>query len=247
MGEPEDLLRWLNEGIRAASEAVNAIPPDPVLRPPPPGTVLLGLQAEAVAVVLDGHAASSATGGGPGPVLAEIGTYLLGQEQTSWRPSGGAFGGDAEFELRVVCLLTLLGAGNEDEAAELLRRVPDLADATEERRRSLARWVRGLYPGDIADQWVGQLEPDLLAHALYATVFGDDECFTARLVDPEPSPAQVTRALHGLVPGTATFPTLTPVAAPCSTPAHCAPSPRPLPPPSTRTTHEPPTRCSPST
>jgi tetratricopeptide (TPR) repeat protein len=58
-----------------------------------------------------------------------------------------------------------LGAVDETDAAGTLRaRVPDLSDATEERRRALATWVRGIYPGDDSSSvWTAGIQPDLLA------------------------------------------------------------------------------------
>ena len=141
----------------------------------------------------------------------EIGTYLLEQECRSWHAGADGRPVDLELARRTVSVLTLLGSTSEDEAAAVLRRVPDLEDANEERRRALARWVHRLYPSRLDGQWVGKLEPDLLAHALHAAVLGDAPHLAGLLVDPKPSAAQTARALHALIPGLAAFSQLAPV------------------------------------
>ncbi len=62
----------------------------------------------------------------------------VSDRETAFEQAAGAF---------AVAMGTLLGAQDEDETVELLLRVPDLQDASEERRRDLARWHHDLYPG----------------------------------------------------------------------------------------------------
>jgi tetratricopeptide (TPR) repeat protein len=74
---------------------------------------------------------------------------------------------------RVIALATLAGVGGseaETSAAQLLRLVPDLADASELTRRDLARWAHDLYPGPA---WWNPVEPDLIGEHLVATTYGD--------------------------------------------------------------------------
>lgn len=214
-GGAGDLLRWLNEGTRAVSDAIGAEVPRAAIHGPVPGTSMLAVQARACFRALGGSIGAVAPGAGDGArsVRAEIGEHLFDHERRYWGTSAGAAGAwDDALSRRAVCLLTLIGAGDEDEAGRVLRRVPDLADANEERRRAVARWVRSLYPGQVQGEWIGQLEPDLLALALHATEF-DDPAVAGRLTDPELTPREITRTLQALMPGLTTFPPLRPVAA----------------------------------
>jgi hypothetical protein len=211
IGSADDLLRWLNEGLAAVRQVADLPAKTPEQRGPAAGTSLLALQTQALDLALSERAAGQPVRGeGDQPYAASVGIALLEQEQRSWRPPSTELG-DPELARRAVCLLTVLGAAEEDEAAEVLRRVPDLQDATEERRRGLARWVRDLYPGEGDGQWVAVPEPDLLTHALCADVLAGDRRLPDRLVDPELPLLQVHRALQVLVPGTASFLSLGPV------------------------------------
>jgi tetratricopeptide (TPR) repeat protein len=211
IGSTDDLLRWLNEGLAAVRQVTGLPARTVVLHGPAAGTSLLALQAQVLDLALGDSANGQHVRSEDGqPYLASVGVALLQHEQRSWRLSGTE-AGDPEIARRAVCLLTVLGAADEDEAAEVLRRVPDLQDAAEERRRGLARWIRGLYPGEGDDQWVAVLEPDVLAHALCADVLGGDPRLQRRLADPQLPLPQVHRVLQVLVPGTALFPTLGPL------------------------------------
>ncbi len=132
--------------------------------------------------------------------LEEVGRYLLDHEVASWQLPAEVPVGDPSFTYRIISLLTLLGARDEDDAARALRRVPDLEDANEERRRSLARWVRQLYPGRSPGEWVAQLEPDLLGQALHAETFCRNPGSAARLTDPALTPRQIDRPRPRPVP-----------------------------------------------
>jgi Tetratricopeptide repeat len=103
---------------------------------------------------------------------AELLDVLIEREANYWRQSAAAHTavGDDALRRRVVALTTLAGPSDEAEAAELLRLIPDLADATEERRRGLARWADALYGG--GSQW-RPVEPDLVGEHLVATTWQD--------------------------------------------------------------------------
>jgi len=90
---------------------------------------------------------------------------LTGHEDRYWRSTSTTLGLDAALRGRIVATATLAGADTEDEARQMLQLLPDLADATAERRGQLARWVRDLYPGP---RWWNPLEPDLLGEHLVA-------------------------------------------------------------------------------
>jgi len=95
---------------------------------------------------------------------------LLMHERRYWRTSAADLFSDDVLPGRIVGLATLGGAGSEADAAAMLRLLPDLADATAERRMSLARWAHDLYTGP---SWWNPLEPDLLGERLVATAFTD--------------------------------------------------------------------------
>ncbi|MEV4534426.1 tetratricopeptide repeat protein [Asanoa sp. NPDC049518] len=56
---------------------------------------------------------------------------------------------------RCILALALRGAADEDAAVRVLRRIPDLSDAAEEKLRNVVRWVAHLYPDGV------RIKPDL--------------------------------------------------------------------------------------
>jgi len=69
-------------------------------------------------------------------------------------------------------LAALFGWENEVDLANLLTAVPDLADASSERRHALARWVMTFYAAyDPGQQEI--LQPDLLAERLIGLALVD--------------------------------------------------------------------------
>ena len=124
---------------------------------------------------------------------AELLDGLLDHEDRYWAEAAGAaeISAGRTLRRRVVALATLAGAGaNESEtaAAELLRLIPDLSEASEERRRELARWVRDLYPGTA---WWNPVEPDLVGEHLVATTYGDQAAVLAGVLTSRPPDALV--------------------------------------------------------
>jgi len=116
---------------------------------------------------------------------------LLRHEDRYWEATGPGAPEDRVLRRRVVALATLAGASSEADAADRLRLVPDLADASHERRRALARWADGLYRGPSA--FWDPLEPDLVAEHLVATTYHDlPEVLAGVLVD---RPDLVTRPI----------------------------------------------------
>jgi hypothetical protein len=89
---------------------------------------------------------------------------LLEHEARYWRRKAAAAGfpEDGALLKPVVAMAALLGAKDLAEAAELVARVPDLSDTSQERRRSWARWLYELYPAD-SEGRLGSLQPNLLA------------------------------------------------------------------------------------
>ena len=99
-------------------------------------------------------------------------TELAGHEDRHWQAAAQSEDLDVGRELRqrVVALATLAGADTEQEAVQLLQLLPDLTAVDTERLHGLARWARGLYPGQ---RWWNPLEPDLLGEYLVATHLTD--------------------------------------------------------------------------
>ena len=93
---------------------------------------------------------------------------LVHHEDRYWAATDGA-PADVMLRRRVVAFATLAGASSEDDAAERVRLVPDLVDATHERRRSLARWANDIYPGRYS--WWNPVDPDIVAEHLVATTY----------------------------------------------------------------------------
>lgn len=88
----------------------------------------------------------------------------LEHEARYWRRKAAVAGlpEDGALLKPVVAVAALLGAKDLAEAAELVARVPDLSDTSQERRRSWARWLYELYPAD-SEGRLGSLQPNLLA------------------------------------------------------------------------------------
>jgi tetratricopeptide (TPR) repeat protein len=143
---------------------------DPPLVPPDPPDVLdQAVFNSPLLVVIAAYLAVHGDAAVPSTRAALLGE-VLAHEQRYWRASAGDLFSDEVLPRRVVGLATLAGAESEAAATELLRLVPDLADATAERRASLARWAHGLYPGP---KWWNPLEPDLVGERLVADTFTD--------------------------------------------------------------------------
>ena len=66
----------------------------------------------------------------------------------------------AEVQGRAVAALALLGADSDAEAAEIVRRVPELRDAPAERLAAVVSWVAALYPGGPGA--APRIRPDLI-------------------------------------------------------------------------------------
>jgi len=100
---------------------------------------------------------------------------LLDHEARYWRRTAARAGlpEDGALLKPAVAAAALLGADNLTEAANLLERVPDLADTSQGQRRAWARWLYGLYPADREGR-LGSLQPDLLAETHVVEQLADD-------------------------------------------------------------------------
>ena len=135
--------------------------------PTPPDTLADPIFANPLSVVIAAYLAVHAEPDLPNRP-ADLFNELVAHEDHYWQASAGNLDSDRTLRQRVVALVTLTAAASESEAAELLRLLPDLEDATAERRGRLARWARDLYPGP---RWWNPLEPDRVGEHLVATCF----------------------------------------------------------------------------
>ncbi|MDY7104816.1 MAG: tetratricopeptide repeat protein, partial [Actinomycetota bacterium] len=135
----------------------------------------------ALAVLM--RASLAAAGEGSGLSGLRLLDALVEHESRYW---AGLDGSD-ELKRRVVATATLFGAESEDEATDLLRLVPGLADATGERRRELALACHRLYH-QAGGAWLGGIEPDRVGEHLVATALVDrPEVLTAALGTDRPT------------------------------------------------------------
>ena len=130
--------------------------------------------------VLDLHAAAlvavlqSAGAGGPVSVSVRgVLDELLGHEERFWQGTAqrlgllaGAGGMTVAVLRQVVAAGALLGAASQDQAVELLGRVPGAVASVK-----VACWLRDLYPpgtgpAEAGVEWLGELRPDRLAEHL---------------------------------------------------------------------------------
>ena len=168
--------------FRAAGGAFAARADPPVASvPEPPAVLARAVFANPLLVVIAAYVAVHADRAVPS-TRTELLDELEAHEDRYWQTTATAGGLDTDEALRqrTVALTTLAGAASEGEAAELLRLLPDLADASAERRGRLARWAHQLYPGP---KWWNPLEPDLVGEHLVATCFSEHPRVLAGVLD----------------------------------------------------------------
>ena len=119
---------------------------------------------------------------------------LLAHERRYWATTSETAGLRTHLVLnqRVVALATLAGAASESEALELMRLMPELADASAKYRARLARWVQNLYP--VGTGFWNPLEPAILAEHLVAAALSDQPALLAGVLHRE-SPRAVVQPL----------------------------------------------------
>jgi tetratricopeptide (TPR) repeat protein len=137
------------------------VPPDVKFQLPDSRVPVLVLHTAALVAVL--RSAAKSSNALPVVVTEGLADELLNHEARYWRRTAESAGLPDEGALLkpIVAAAVLLGADNQEEAADLVARVPELADASVAVRYKWARWLYGLYPG--ADGKLGSLQPDLLA------------------------------------------------------------------------------------
>ncbi|QXJ25831.1 tetratricopeptide repeat protein [Actinomadura graeca] len=169
LGGTGDLVRWYGEAVRAfaADRDAPAPPVSATVAPVRAGQTLMQMLAEALTAVL--RAAPAAA---PSPVPSaeptpadEVARVLFEHEARWWRATAelrrwGLTDVTDVLLARLMVALVLFAPEGEQAAVEVVRRIPDLADAPGERVANLVRWARTLYPpGAAAEVRIG---PDVL-------------------------------------------------------------------------------------
>jgi hypothetical protein len=174
--------------VAAFAGALGAPVPEQVEVDVPAGPVpILVLHAAALLAVLDLRDRQQP---GPTRVVADdqVLDELLARERAFWLGAAqvanltGSVGIDSVLAAQAVAVACLFTAASEAGAAQLLQRVPSLADSTSGVRRRIARWLRQLYPPQglpgsaAALGWWGFLQPDLVAerHVIGQLAAADD-------------------------------------------------------------------------
>jgi tetratricopeptide (TPR) repeat protein len=164
IGGADDRARWFGEAVHAFATVLAR--PEPALAEVfPQGRAeaaqpFVLIQAQALLAVIG-------TEGDPRRLtFDEVARALMRHEKRRWNAlaearTWGSGGPPAEpVRERAVTALALLGADSDAEAEEVLRRVPQLRDATAERRYEIASWVLALYPAEPGA--APRIRPDLI-------------------------------------------------------------------------------------
>jgi tetratricopeptide (TPR) repeat protein len=175
----DELIR---QAIPAFASELGVPPPEHVvLTPMADRARVLELHAAALVAVLNSIRDPSASQVRVG--LADVLGELLHHEERFWlgtaRTSGlleGPAGLTPVAIRRIVAAGCLLGAGSEQEALDLLERVPEVP-----RSAKLAEWLRALYPPEPGSgEWLGTLQPDRLAEQHAVTQLAASPAFAER-------------------------------------------------------------------
>jgi hypothetical protein len=136
-----------------------------------PDAVVLVIHAAALLALLDNAVGESAED--TSRDQAEVLAGLLRHESRYWQQSQAARGLDLSPEVmqRIVAAGCLVGVDDEHSAIEFLAAFADLADPAT--RGKTARWLHDLYPVRSSTrgqpEWIGSLQPDLIAEQLIVT------------------------------------------------------------------------------
>ena len=163
-GGPEDRERWFAEAVAAfAAERKVAVPALSYVGRPDVTQPILVLQAQALlAVVGTGDAE-----GDPRKLsFGQVADALMQHEKRRWAATAATWhwgvGGPLSEALqeRSIAALVLLDPDSNSEAEQILRRIPELRDATAERLAATAYWIRALYPPGPAG--ASRIRPDMI-------------------------------------------------------------------------------------
>jgi tetratricopeptide (TPR) repeat protein len=137
----------------------------------------------------------NAPGGSPRTKVLQ---RLLSRERKRWTdslPGAGLDDLSDNVAAQAVTVATLTGPRTRADAVKLLQAVPDLADASLERRGRIADWLHQLYPDEAG--YVAPLRPDLLAEQQLADT-PDLAKLTVNVYQHTTSSTQVERLLAEL-------------------------------------------------
>jgi hypothetical protein len=182
-GGPEDEERWFGEAVCAFAAILGK--PVPVLSEhfPNPGTVktepFVMTQARALLAVL------GCGEGDPDPrrlSFGEVAGELMRHEKRRWDSTARAWdwgiGGPPADVVREHAITTLALLSNV-EAAETLRRVPELRDSSAERRHAIVSWIASLYPSGPDPS--PRIRPDVIGDWFVVSHLADNPSLTQGL------------------------------------------------------------------
>ena len=163
-GGADDRTRWFGEAVRAFATVLGK--PAPVL----PEVFPRG-DAEAtqpfVMIQARGLLAVLGTEGNPRALtFGQVAEELMRHDKRRWdalakaRDWGSGGPPSEALRERAVAALALLGANSDAESEQILRRVPELRDASAERRYDIAAWISALYP--VSEGATPRIRPDVI-------------------------------------------------------------------------------------
>ena len=161
-----------SQALAAFADKLKVVCPDAQNPLADPDAAVLVIHTAALLAVLQNASVGSAAG----PPRSKAGAMagLLRHEASYWQQTQAArgLGLDVEVTRRAVAAGCLVGADDETSASELLTAIADLADRAQ--RGKTARWLRDLYPVKQPtpgqQEWIGSLQPDILAEQLVVEV-----------------------------------------------------------------------------
>lgn len=160
-GDQGSYSKYYNTAIHAFCEKLSIpLVPTGVVAPHDDESILM-VQIAALVAVLDSNEQPSAQRG-------ELLSRLLDHEDRYWQRSAESCGLSwlsRTARYQSVAELCLSGSTTVEDAAKLLKRVPELADSIALPRYNVARWLQNLYPGEGGYQ-LSLLRPHLLAEHL---------------------------------------------------------------------------------
>jgi tetratricopeptide (TPR) repeat protein len=200
-GGEEDRQRWFAEAVTEFAKILHERRPDLAGCSPASGVdisqPILMLQAQALLAVL-GHAARGGKEDPRSLTASQICAALMEHEQRRWRDNAALadWGSGAppaqRLQERCVAALALLGAADVAEATAVLRRIPELRDASGERLSDIATWAARLYPS--AGGFTPAIRPSLVGEWFVVTQLARDADFS-RALSGALTVAQAARAL----------------------------------------------------
>ena len=195
-GSADDQVRWFGEAVAAFAAVLGKSPPVLPERFPANDRAaepFVMLQGQALLAVLD-----QGSGDPRDLPLDKLMAALMGHERRRWQAMaaswnwGSGRAPSAEVQGRAVAALALLGADTVAEAAEIVRRVPELRDAPAERLAAVVSWAAGLYPG--GPGVAPRIRPDLVGEWFVVSEVAADPDLT-RSLRAGMSDVQAARAL----------------------------------------------------